>query len=611
MKTVNKSISRYTVIILFFTFSFSSCVDYLDKAPEVAITSEEVFSSFPKFQGFVEDIYQCMRHVTSGGQWSEASWNFGGDEALFSTTGTLAYQFETGNYWWWNSSADMSIFTRVEGTTPQPGNKGQGVWQSGWTAIRKCNMAIENIDKLEGATEQERNIILGQVYFFRAYFHFDIVRAWGHISYIDEVFAPDALIRPETQTYKYVADRIEEDLLKAIPLLPVDWDEPGFQPGEATKGMNKGRVTKGAAYSYLALNRLYAASALMNGEETGSFTYNKEICGKAAEAYLEVIKLADQGVYELLPWANYSKNFYTTVNTERPLMSKEIIWGHTNWDDGVTQMTWQYGDHAISNTPESGWGRYLSPTENYVRNFGMANGLPLDEPDSGWGWDTNDPFSNRDPRFYYNIICDGDIMVFNNPEHIDHLYQFYTSPGNGLHRKSGGSLSGYGYRKYHGDGFNNVDNRKGYYIFECPKVRLAGIYLEYAESANEAYGPNGGVPGGLTAVQAVNIVRARAGVPPVDSRFLVSTEKFREIIWQERAVELAFEGHRWYDLRRWYVADQMKYREKYALYMDKDHTSFEQRVYATTVFEPKHWWLPFLQKEHVSISPVFKQNPGW
>jgi hypothetical protein len=163
-------------------------------------------------------------------------------------------------------------------------------------------------------------------------------------------------------------------------------------------------------------------------------------------------------------------------------------------------------------------------------------------------------------------------------------------------------------------------------------VRLAGVLLEYAEAMNEAFGPNGGKSATypLTAVEAVNMVRARVmcppytnsypelydvqkggtPLPPVDAKYTASKELFREIIRKERAVELAFEGKRFDDARRWGVASSLKYREKYELQFDKDHTYFKRLLYSTSVFEPKHWWLPFPTKQ-VALYPAFKQNPGW
>jgi hypothetical protein len=591
MKTTYKSITKYLGVLVLGVL-FASCVDYLDKAPEVDLSEDDVYTSFPRFQGFIEDIYQCVVDITFSTS-AEMSWNYAGDELLCTQYVQLTGLFQAGDYWGWQNS-NYSIYALTGGSKVGTNDRGQGYWHSGWFGIRKANQAIGNIGKLVGATQEERDIILGQAYFFRAYLHFEILRAWGHIAYIDSVYAASDAINPPTNSYKQTADMIEEDLLKAIPLLPEDWDQTTV--GQVTIGRNKIRVTKGAAYAYLAMNRLYAASPLMNGEETGRYTYNEELCRLAAEAYYEVMKLKDKGIYGFETWENYFKNFYTMTG-EVPL-GQEIIWSNPI----ISNSRWNYGDFTLR--PMGGWGIFSSPTENYVQNFGMANGLPLDEPDSGY--DPADPWANRDPRFYYNIIIDGE-RIIQNVEN-EHTYaQFFVG---GIHMQNGNCLSGYAYKKFKHVTCNQYDNLwSGNYYFQCPKVRLAAIYLEYAEAVNEAYGPEGSIPGGPTAVQAVNIIRARAGVPDVDARFLTK-DKFRELIRRERAVELAFEGHRWNDLRRWYVSDQMKYREKYILEFDKEHTYFNKRLYATTVFEPKHWWLPFPINQ-VALYPEFKQNPGW
>lgn len=606
MKTIyTKIIKRYLWIVAFgFLIATTSCIDYLDKAPEVDITEGEVFGTFPKFQGFIENIYESTVDVTLATS-AEMGWNFGGDEVLYgSSPQFMAPHFEKGDYWKAVTQARYNPFLGFFG----PGsnvisgtydNRGRGYWRNGWYGIRQANIAISNMDKLVNATQEEKNVILGQALFFRAYYHFEILRAWGHIAYVDTVYAPSDVIKPATGSFKSVSDRIDQDLRQAASLLPEDWDNTTV--GQATLNNNRIRVTKGTAYAYIGLNALWAGSPLPNGEETGNFIYNTELCIKAAEAYNEVIKLADKGVYHLETWDNYFKNFYT-LKAEMPL-GKEIIWASPI----ITNKRWNHADQVFRQL--GGWGHYASPTANYVEYFGMANGLPLDEPDSGY--DEDHPWENRDPRFYYNIVKDGDLIIHNPNQvnHADRIVQFYVG---GRHRlpQSANSLSGYGYKKFKDMRCNSVDNAwSGNYYYECPKMRLAGVYLEYAEAVNEVYGPTGSIPGGMTALEAVNRVRARAGVPEVDTRFHTK-ETLREIIRQERAVELAFEGHRWYDLRRWYVANQTKYREKYVLDFDKDHTYFLKRLYLTTVFEPKHWWLPF-EVNQVSLYPEFKQNPGW
>jgi hypothetical protein len=143
-------------------------------------------------------------------------------------------------------------------------------------------------------------------------------------------------------------------------------------------------------------------------------------------------------------------------------------------------------------------------------------------------------------------------------------------------------------------------------------VWVIGYYLIYAEAANEGYdGPNAKTPNAtMTAVEAVNVVRARANMPPVNSKFLTNKDTFRPRVWNERAVELAYEAKRWDDLRRWHVAHLPKYKELYELQFDKDHTYFDKVLCRTINFTEAHYWLPFPVNQ-ISLYPEFKQNNGW
>ena len=239
----------------------------------------------------------------------------------------------------------------------------------------------------------------------------------------------------------------------------------------------------------------------------------------------------------------------------------------------------------------------------------MANGLPIDDPDSGF--DPMHPWDNRDPRFKYNILVDGEKLVNGTPTQSSWKYaQLYLG---GVARTSTGSLTGFGWKKFWDETLNNWDNGMGEvnYWFSIPKIRLAEVYLIYAEAANEAYGPKGQDPNAsLTAVEAVNLVRARAGQAEVNAKFLGSTAAFRERIWAERAVELAYENKRWYDLRRWHVHHLPKYKELYELQFDQNHTYFKKVLYKTIPFAEQHYWLPFPTNQ-VTLYPEWKQNPGW
>ena len=594
MKTKYKNFYKSLILLFLWMGVFSSCEDYLDKAPEVEITESEVFSSFESFQGYLEDVYQCVPDETLNTS-AEANWNFG-DDVICTFTQSLDYNFDRGNYWHW-TSVSRSHFA---GNLNNNNNSAKGVkgwWQGGWYGIRKCNIALAHLDDLKDATQEQKDILAGQAYFFRALFHHEILRAWGGIAYIDSVYAPSDIIRVPFLTYRETAERVSADFAKAAQLLPADWDET--QVGLATKGFNAGRATKLAAYGYLGKNLLYAASPLMNGVETGDYVYDTDLSRRAADAFLEVIKLVNQGYSGLEDWANYYRSFYN-LQRNVPALSKEVLFNNPVYQ---VYKRWDYGDFFL--TALGAWGTFSAPTQNYVERFGMANGLSIDESDSGF--DPSNPWVNRDPRFYYNIEYDG-VRIVQKYENVDTYAQYYTG---GRHRDSKNSLTGYGYKKFKHVTCNKYDNGwANVYGYENPDLRLADVYLMYAEAVNEAYGPTGSAQGGPTAVEAVNIIRNRAQLPDVDSRYYATKEKFREFLRDERAVELAFEGHRWHDLRRWYIAHLPEYREKYALDFDKNHTYFNRTLFITRVFDPKHYWLPF-PTDQVNLYPEFKQNPGW
>jgi hypothetical protein len=596
MKTVSKNIIKYLVTLISGVILTTSCEDYLSKAPEVNITDKDVFSKFLSFQGYMEDVYQCIVDPTIG-MMGPMNYNFSDDVLLNPTIQYTSPQFDIGNYWFWQNSSS-SIFTGSVGA--QSNSNDKGFWQSGWYGIRLSNIALSNLSKMANGTQEEKNLIEGQALFFRGYLHFEILRSWGGIPYVDVALAPNDKMNLPRLSYKATAEKITADLQKAASLLPASWDET--TTGQTTLGQNTGRITKGAAYGILGKNLLYAASPLMNAQETGDYSYNTDLCKQAAKALYEVIKLADQGYHGLENWAHYSDNFYSTDASVVP-RGKEIVFANPIYRRKPSGSTG--GEHVLMQF--GGWSVFAGPTENYIENFGMANGLPINA--AGSGYNPNDPWTGRDPRFYYSVLKDGDRQI-RDKINEDTWFRSYVG---GRHRSNDNTMTGYGVKKFKDITYNSYDGLWGSFTFEVPQLRLADIYLMYAEAANEAYGPTtvpGDIPGGLTAAQAVNKVRTRANVPDVDARFLGDKESFREIVRQERAVELAFESHRWFDVRRWHVGHLLKYREKYTIEFDQNHTYFRKKLWSTILFEDKHYWLPF-PVDQVTLYPEFKQNPGW
>ena len=591
MKTLSIKIICSLAFLSVFTFS---CEEYLDKSELSEISEKDVFSDFESFQGFIEimygDIVPLQQHRDG------THFNYGDDIIGAAPNSAI----EDGNYRavlnGRNYPFDKNTMER--GFRKPGGEVRVSYWDNGWAGIRTANIAITRLGDLVNATQEEKNIIEGQAYFFRGYFHWEIMKAWGSIPYVDSLLGPESNMSIPLLSFQETAEKVVADLQRAAELLPVDWDNT--QTGSATEGANIGRATKGMALGMLSEVLLFSGSPLMNGESTGDYTYNTDYMKRAAEAAWQAIELANQGNYSLEPWETYSDIFYrddATIPIGPEIVFRTPHRGYSRYKAAMMQFSSMGGD-----------GIFGSPTQNYVELFEMANGLPIDDPASGY--DPMDPWSDRDPRFDYNIIIDGEKMV----QSLDDARAYAQLYVGGRDRTVNTSRTGYGYQKFLCNTCNTYDNWAGSsrnYNFIVHRLRLAEIYLFYAEAVNEAYGPNGTAPGAsLTAVEAVNIVRNRAQMPNVNAQFTGSTEAFRERIWVERAVELAYEGKRWYDIRRWYVAHLDEYKQMYALEFDEAHTYFRKVLQKTRVFDLKHYWLPF-PTDQVNLYEEWQQNPGW
>ncbi|WP_302350582.1 RagB/SusD family nutrient uptake outer membrane protein, partial [uncultured Duncaniella sp.] len=269
-----------------------------------------------------------------------------------------------------------------------------------------------------------------------------------------------------------------------------------------------------------------------------------------------------------------------------------------------------------------GGGNNLSPCANYVSNYGMANGLPLDDPQSGW--DKTHPWKGRDPRFYNDIVFDGCLITDNYQCEIPNIELF---TGGASRDVNTASRTGYALKKFLHKTCNRYDDGWGYspqFTIGLSYLRLADVYLMYAEAASQATGTPTGKSSAcsLSALDAINKIRTRAGVEEVNAKFTGNLDGFMCEVRRERAVELSFEGHRFNDLRRWMLIDKPEYANKTSVEFtrsgefDKAHpennavSGFHEEVIVARSYSEKHYWLP-LKKSDCNMSADFKQNPGW
>ncbi|MEL6591762.1 MAG: RagB/SusD family nutrient uptake outer membrane protein [Bacteroidota bacterium] len=582
-----KYISQIVLLMVLLT----GCDAYLDKIDVSNIGEEDVFGSYRDFQGFEDQMYPLVTPYLTRSITASLNW---GDDVLNNRGFPPSGAVDDGNYWYFWNNGLQNLLRK---------NDGNGLWQNSWKGIRIANICLKQLDDgfPKDATGEQLAQLRGQALFFRAFFHWELIRFYGGMPYIEVALDPSDDMRFPRLRYAETTQRLIQDLDEAAGLLPADWNATAL--GALFSGGTQGRATKGAALALKAKALLYAASPLMNNEMGNGYTFNTDLATQAAEAAAEVIQLAEQGVYRLLAWSEYSDNFYRNDGTY--LWSDEVVWDAIQPSQGKSQMSVFHG-RVFNAARWEGNAVMEAPTANYVELFEMDNGLPIDDPASGY--DANDPWTNRDPRFYYNLLLDGTQWAdgAQNPDdNIVHLYKGGRDTGNN------GSLTGYMLKKYWPRGVNKYDQNWNNFRLTQPHIRLAEVYLIYAEAANEVAGPNTPVGGtSLTALEAINIVRARAGQIDVPAAYSGSAEAFRERIWNERAVELAFEGSRWFDIRRWHVAHQQEYKELYALEYDQDQTSFTKVLVKERVFEDKHYWIP-IERSQTQLFEGFNQNPGW
>ena len=623
--------------------SLVSCEAYLDKEPESTVSEETAFVNFRNFQGFVEEIYNCIPDKEKC-NWCP-SWNWGDDE-VFNTNANdrMTNQVDLGNFRAWMNTGNWLYKGSSSSTSTNKFD--HSLWPHSWYCIRKANVGLKALENgmLVNATQEEKDLIAGQLYFFRAWWHFELINWFGGLPYIDKAFeANDPLDLPRL-TYQECAMKAAEDFRKAADLLPINWDNTAA--GKATFNKNELRINKVMALAYLGKCYLWAASPLMeHGAQTGganTYNYNQDFAQKAADALGELLNLVESGQtqYALAEFnysdiynhtkapdatTSYSDNFYTRKQNWRQPGTVEAIfrgpspdYNGSNWN--TTKVFGPKVDGVVGHDVV-----IHQPTANAVEMYGMANGLPIDHPESGY--DPNFPFKDRDPRFYHDIVFDGFKYINGQPETWAHLQYCELFEGGNMRDVATGSRTGYFIQKLVPHTCNEIDREYDWgsalhtYL---PYMRLADVYLLYAEATAVVGGRDGkSSKCSLTSVDAINKLRDRVGAGHVDASF--TGNAYMDEVRRERAVELMFEGHRFNDLQRWLLLTEAPYTQKYSheftrvndadWYKSNDPkdaqvVGLRKQLILERNFDTKHYWFPLPDSE-VYLYEAFPQNPGW
>ncbi len=601
---------------------FTSCTDWLEKDPESIVAEDEAFKNFSNFQGYIEEIYDIVPNKEMVNYCT--SWNWG-DDAVHNPEGYshMDHQVDLGNYrnWWTNGSCWLNGAGK-NGSW----DKKYSLWKGAWYCIRKCNQGIENIKSMIGSDE-ERDLLLGQMYFFRAWWHFELMCYFGGLPYVEQAFEDGNIPELPRLSFQECADRCAADFERAYDLLPLDWDETptGVQ---YTEGHNDLRVNRFMALCYLGKCYLWAGSPLMKefektknggvaqlmGASTNgkTYDYDRSYCLKAAEALGKAVEMANRKTvkYQLAEFnysniydheasedakSCYSDIFYTEGKSwQQPGTVEAIFRGVSQTDDCNWNCSKIFGPKVGGLVPHDNIIHH--PTANLIDQYGMANGQPLylvqngklvENPNSGW--DPEHPYQGRDPRFYHDIVFDGFDYVINTealdkngiPKELEYC-TLYT--GGAMRAVDNASSTGYFIQKLVPHQCNEADRWcygwEDGHAFHCylPYMRLADIYLMYAEAqtaiafidqsvstlkTRPEYCPS------MSAVDAINKLHDRVNMEHVPDEFINVSDNhtgdnFMDYVRNERAVELSFEGFRWCDLQRWLLLTEPPYTVKYS-----------------------------------------------
>ena len=654
MKNKIKTLLLTGCVSLALGTSLSSCQDYLDKEPDSTVSADDAFANFRNFQGFVEEIYNCIPDKEKCNYCP--SWNWGDDE-IFNpeADNRMTHQVDLGNFRAWESTGN---WLKRDGASTSTNKFDHGIWNHAWYCIRKCNLGLQNIDKFVTGSAEEKKLIEGQLYFFRAWWHEEMMQYFGGMPYVDTYLDTNAELNLPRLSYQECADKAAADFRKAADLLPINWDKTSA--GAATQGKNDLRINKIMALGYLGKTYLWAASPLMkNGAQTGAskngktYDYDQEYAKKAAEAFGELLSLVEAGQtqYALAEFKykdiyNHEKSddanscfsdiFYTKKqNWKMPGTVEAIFRGPSPDFNGSNWNTSKVFGPKVQKVVAHD-NVIHQPTANLVEAYGMANGEPIYLVENGQyvlnpksGFDPKHPFINRDPRFYHDIVFDGFKYLNGSPgQYADLQYcQLYT--GGNMRPIENASRTGYFIQKLVPHTCNEVDKDYDWgAAFHCylPYMRLADIYLMYAEACAAFGGATGKSSNfGKTAEDAINTLRDRCGAGHVAPEFVADNHKFMDEVRREREVELSFEGFRFCDLQRWLLLTEAPYNQKFSQEFDrvesadfyKNHdpkdaevANYRRELILTRNFNTKHYWFPLPIKE-TQLYPEFNQNPGW
>lgn len=543
----------YFLSLISWLIVFSSCSErMLDITPSDELSDATVWSDPKTANLFLNDIYNQLNPGPYGSSWLNLPSQIGNDP--------LADYTDDATYGPASGTPSALLF---DNNSYGPSNLlFKNTWSIMYADIRKCNLFMQEVNATS-FDEDTKKVMIAQAKFMRAYFYKVLVDLYGGVPIITKVLdndtQEDSIFYPRS-TYDECVSFIQNECAEAADGLPQSWS-----------GSDVGRITWGAALAMKGEAELYA--------------------GKWQDAASTNWTIIESGVYSLFP--DYAGLFYADNENNQEVIfdiqyAPNIRPKHINQYWGVPMIS-----------KGAGWGN-CDPTQDLVDQYEFIDGKTGAQ--GSQYYHPNNPYTNRDKRFYASIIYDGSIwrgdQIFtrlgipNNPNEIN------------ITGKSGNmGRTGYFMKKLQDSTISSIaGNLDGTNVII---YRYGEVLLNYAEAKNEASGPD------QTVYDAINQVRSRAGQPNLPLG--LTKDDMRSYIHHERRIELAFEGKRFYDIRRWRIAAELFSKPMYGMKITESGggLQFEKvEVRKITFDASKNYLLPIPQYA-IDQNPKIDQNPGY
>ena len=587
---------NYKYLVFVLVFLSVSCNDFLDAPPLDRITEADVWSDKDLMDTYFYQIYENM-------PWDYLK-DFGGGAGWGAHRDALS-DIAMSTYSW--TPANNTI---------RPGKWGTATnyWPLDWWGyfnLWKINYSIENLERLESGilSEEERNNRLGEMYFMRAYSYFAMVKRYGGVPLIlipqNPETTPEEEYFPTRNTEEEVYDQIIADAQLAFDLLPNRWSAL------------KGRAPKWGAKALESRAALYAGSIAKYGTvEAGGLV---GISASRANDYYTISleaskKIINTGGYTLFnnypdPAENYYHLFVDETDEESIFVK---VW-----------LPFEKGhSYDLYNTPYSyrvDWGSSMSPTKGLMDSYEILSTGKLPS-ESGSGFNQSLPYENRDPRFKGTLLTDGDMFQGSAVETWHATItdgELNADPGVGKGKDGMGvhpdaTKTGAYVRKYLNDSSSPLLIQQYYSGQDCILFRLGEIYLNAAEAAYELGNES-------EAKDFIEPIRTRAGLTQELRLESYSGEALRDRLRNERKIELAFEDHRYWDVRRWRIAEEVLSVQTFGLRSTRNigpsgDVSFLYEVIEAEAeqmqFLPHHYVIPIGQ-DRINNNTKLVENPGY